>query len=50
MIVCSSVGYAIRELASVYWPYAPHIAAAVSAFVAGLLGTIYERVTHELGK
>ncbi|KAK3819722.1 MAG: hypothetical protein J3Q66DRAFT_377540 [Benniella sp.] len=47
MIVCSSVGYAISE-ASVYWPHAPHIAAAVSAFVAGLLGNIYERVTHEL--
>ncbi|KAI8361970.1 hypothetical protein B0O80DRAFT_509954 [Mortierella sp. GBAus27b] len=48
MIVCSSVGYAISELAGVYWPHAPHIAAAVSAFVAGLLGNIYERITHEL--
>lgn len=49
MIVCSSVGYAVSEFAGLYWPHSLHIAAAVSAFVVGLLGNIYERVTHELG-
>ncbi|KAF9581180.1 hypothetical protein BGW38_001901 [Lunasporangiospora selenospora] len=48
MIVCSSVGYAISELSRQYWPHSLHISAAVSAFVVGLLGNIYERVTHEL--
>ncbi|KAF9925873.1 hypothetical protein FBU30_004429 [Linnemannia zychae] len=49
MIVCSSVGYAVSEFAALYWPHSLHIAAAVSAFVVGLLGNIYERLTHELG-
>ncbi|KAG0280586.1 hypothetical protein BGZ95_009535 [Linnemannia exigua] len=49
MIVCSSVGYAVSEFAGLYWPHSLHIAAAVSAFVVGLLGNIYERLTHELG-
>ncbi|KAF9544468.1 hypothetical protein EC957_012070 [Mortierella hygrophila] len=48
MIVCSSVGYAVSEFAGLYWPHSLHIAAAVSAFVVGLLGNIYERLTHEL--
>ncbi|KAG0296184.1 hypothetical protein BGZ96_010087 [Linnemannia gamsii] len=48
MIVCSSVGYAVSEFAALYWPHSLHIAAAVSAFVVGLLGNIYERLTHEL--
>ncbi|KAI1294085.1 hypothetical protein EDD11_008223 [Mortierella claussenii] len=48
MIVCSSVGYAVSELGGLYWPHSLHIAAAVSAFIVGLLGNIYERVTHEL--
>lgn len=50
MIVCSSVGYAVSEFAGLYWPHSLHIAAALSAFVVGLLGNIYERLTHELGK
>jgi len=50
MVVCSSVGYAVSEIAGMYWPHSLHIAAAVSAFVVGLLGNIYERLTHELGK
>lgn len=49
MIVCSSVGYAVSEFAGLYWPHSLHIAAAVSAFVVGLLGNLYERLTHELG-
>ncbi|KAK5809357.1 hypothetical protein F5H01DRAFT_394960 [Linnemannia elongata] len=48
MIVCSSVGYAVSEFAGLYWPHSLHIAAALSAFVVGLLGNIYERLTHEL--
>ncbi|KAF9104223.1 hypothetical protein BGX27_010191 [Mortierella sp. AM989] len=48
MVICSSVGYAVSELAGLYWPHSAHIAAAVSAFVVGLLGNIYERITHEL--
>ncbi|KAF9330520.1 hypothetical protein BG006_006527 [Podila minutissima] len=48
MIVCSSVGYAVSEFAGMYWPHSLHIAAAVSAFVVGLLGNLYERLTHEL--
>ncbi|KAF9123513.1 hypothetical protein BGW39_008907 [Mortierella sp. 14UC] len=48
MIVCSSVGYAVSEFAGLYWSHSLHIAAAVSAFVVGLLGNIYERLTHEL--
>ncbi|KAG0197362.1 hypothetical protein BGX33_000721 [Mortierella sp. NVP41] len=48
MIVCSAVGYAVSEFAGLYWPHSLHIAAAVSAFVVGLLGNIYERLTHEL--
>lgn len=50
MVVCSSVGYAVSEFAGMYWPHSLHIAAAVSAFVVGLLGNLYERLTHELGK
>ncbi|KAF9928383.1 hypothetical protein BGZ67_007006 [Mortierella alpina] len=50
MVICSSVGYAVSEFAGLYWPHSLHIAAAVSAFVVGLLGNIYERLTHELGK
>ncbi|KAF9409769.1 hypothetical protein BGZ94_001868 [Podila epigama] len=50
MVVCSAVGYAVSEFAGLYWPHSLHIAAAVSAFVVGLLGNIYERLTHELGK
>ncbi|KAI8600929.1 hypothetical protein EDD21DRAFT_337824 [Dissophora ornata] len=48
VVVISSVGYAVSELAGLYWPHSLHIAAAVSAFVVGLLGNVYERVTHEL--
>ncbi|KAI7819768.1 hypothetical protein BC939DRAFT_400022 [Gamsiella multidivaricata] len=48
ILICSSVGYGISELAGLYWPHTLHIAAAVSAFVVGLLGNIYERITHEL--
>ncbi|KAG0045925.1 hypothetical protein BGZ83_008859 [Gryganskiella cystojenkinii] len=48
MVICSSVGYAVSEFAGMYWPHSLHIAAAVSAFVVGLLGNIYERLTHEL--
>ncbi|GJJ70640.1 hypothetical protein EMPS_02990 [Entomortierella parvispora] len=48
MVVCSSVGYAVSEFSGMYWPHSLHIAAAVSAFVVGLLGNIYERLTHEL--
>ncbi|KAF9346728.1 hypothetical protein BGX26_001759 [Mortierella sp. AD094] len=48
MVICSSVGYNVSELAGLYWPHSAHIAAAVSAFVVGLLGNIYERMTHEL--
>ncbi|KAF9572097.1 hypothetical protein EC968_010348 [Mortierella alpina] len=48
MVICSSVGYAVSEFAGLYWPHSLHIAAAVSAFVVGLLGNIYERLTHEL--
>ncbi|KAF9212293.1 hypothetical protein BGZ59_006940 [Podila verticillata] len=48
MIVCSSVGFAVSEFAGMYWPHSLHIAAAVSAFVVGLLGNLYERLTHEL--
>ncbi|KAG0196748.1 hypothetical protein BGX28_009793 [Mortierella sp. GBA30] len=48
MVICSSVGYAVSEFAGLYWPHTLHIAAAVSAFVVGLLGNLYERLTHEL--
>ncbi|KAF9280995.1 hypothetical protein BGZ68_006906 [Mortierella alpina] len=48
MVICSSVGYAVSQFAGLYWPHSLHIAAAVSAFVVGLLGNIYERLTHEL--
>ncbi|KAF9200150.1 hypothetical protein BGZ49_009643, partial [Haplosporangium sp. Z 27] len=48
VVICSSVGFAVSELAGTYWPSSAHIAASVSAFAVGLLGNIYERVTHEL--
>ncbi|ORZ11376.1 hypothetical protein BCR41DRAFT_381464 [Lobosporangium transversale] len=48
MLICSSVGYAISEVGGIHWPRSLHIAAAMSAFVVGLLGNIYERITHEL--
>ncbi|KAG0249176.1 hypothetical protein BG011_009541 [Mortierella polycephala] len=48
MVICSSVGYAVSECTALYWPHSLHIAATVSAFVVGLLGNIYERLTHEL--
>ncbi|KAG0325210.1 hypothetical protein BGZ99_000924, partial [Dissophora globulifera] len=48
LVIISSVGFAVSEMAGLYWPHALHIAAAVSAFVVGLLGNVYERITHEL--
>ncbi|KAF9978080.1 hypothetical protein BGZ73_003820 [Actinomortierella ambigua] len=48
MVICSAVGLAVSEVLGKYWPSSQYISAAVSAFVSGLLGNIYERLTHEL--
>ncbi|KAG0230483.1 hypothetical protein BGW42_000904 [Actinomortierella wolfii] len=48
MVICSAVGLAVSEILGKYWPSSLYISAAVSAFVSGLIGNIYERLTHEL--